>query len=170
VSDENAAESDASLARAAQTSLLVTAPAPGVILTPDPESLRDRSVASGQALLEMAELGTRVARIYIPASALNRVAKGAEIALAPAGGFSIVRLRLSALDSGAVSLPPGLVPRQDYKGIVLPSFYSARIPLPRMQEAPALGSSGKAVIFGKRRSLFERGANVVMNLARSHIW
>jgi len=148
----------------------VTAPAAGVVLTPDPESLRDQNVASGQPLLELAESGTRVVRIYVPASSLNRVPKDAEIALAPAGGFSIVRLHLASLESGAVDLPPGLIPHQDYKGIVLPSFYSARIPLPQLQNPLPPGSSGEAVIFGRRRSLIERGAEVVLNLAYSHIW
>ncbi len=169
-SDRRAADSDAALAESAQTSLLVTAPAAGVVLTADPESLRGQSVASGQTLLELAESGARVARIYVPASAMNRVPEHAEIAIAPAGGFSIVRLRLSSIESGAVTLPAGLVPHQDYKGIVLPSFYSARVPLPEIREMPPLGSSGEAVLFGRRRSLFERGAEVVLNLARSHIW
>ncbi len=169
-SEQKAAEANAALANAAQTSLLVTAPAPGVVLTADPQALRNLDIASGQSLLELAERGPRVARLFIPASALNRVPEHAEISLAPAGSFSTVHLHLSSLESGAVSLPPGLIPHQDYKGIVLPSFYSARLPLPQSQAALPLGSSGEAVVFGKRRSLFERGAEVVVNLARSHVW
>jgi len=170
VSDEKAAERDAALANAARSSLLVAAPAAGVVLTPDPESLRNQDVASGQTLLELAESGPRVARIYVPASALNRIPEHAEIALAPAGRFSILRLQLPPLESGAVSLPPGLIQHQDYKGIVLPAFYSGRVPLPQAREMPPLGSSGRAVIFGRRRSIFERGAEMAINLARSHIW
>ncbi len=169
-SEQSAARNDAVLATAARNSLLVTAPAPGVVLTPDPAALRNQDVASGQSLLELAEAGPRVARIYVPASALNRIPEHAEIAISPAGSFSVLRLRLPSLDSGAVSLPPGLLPHQDYKGIVLPSFYSARVPLPQSQVPEPLGSSGDAVIFGKRRSLFERGAEVVMDLAHTHIW
>ena len=170
-SERRAADDDTMLAKTTQTSLLVTAPAAGVILTADPEALSHEDVASGQSLLEIAEPGPRVARIFIPASALNRVPQHAELALAPAGSFSIIHLQLLSIESDAVSLPQGLVAHQDYKGIVLPSFYSAKVPLPlQMGETPPLGSTGEALIFGKRHSLFERGAEIAMNLAHAHIW
>ena len=169
-SDQQAAQSQGALATAAQSALLVTAPAPGIVLTPDPESLQNQDVASGQSLLELAEAGPRIARIYVPASGLHRIPEHAEIALAPEGSFSVLHLRLSPIDSGAVTLPPGLIAHQDFKGVVLPSFYSARVPLPQSQPSPPLGSSGDVLLFGKRRSLFDLGAEIALNLAHTHIW
>ena len=168
--EQRTAESNSALAGAVQTSLLVTAPVSGVVLTADPQGLRHQDVASGQPLLEVAAEGPRVARIFIPASALNRVPEHAAIALTPAGSFSIIHLRLPTIESAAVSLPDGLIPHQDFKGIALPSFYSARVPLPQTGAMPPLGSSGDVILFGKRRSLFERAAEVATNLFHSHVW
>jgi putative peptide zinc metalloprotease protein len=169
-SEQDAANRTSALAKTAQSSLLLTAPADGVVLTADPAALLDQDVATGQSLIALAEGGRRVARVFIPASALNRIPAGAEVALAPEGRFSILRLRLTPLEGEALSLPAGLVAQQDYKGIVLPVFYCARVPLPAMQEPLPLGSSGEVVIFGRRRSLFERGVNVMANLVRAHVW
>jgi hypothetical protein len=62
-----------------------------------------------------------------------------------------------------------LTPHQDYKGIVLPEFYSSRTELPRAARLP-LGTSGNAIIFGRRRSLFERAALVINDLIHAHVW
>jgi hypothetical protein len=149
---------------------LLTAPADGIVLTRDPSSLLNQDVASGQPLIALAEAGPRIARIFVPASALNRVPQHAEIALAPAGRFSIIRLQLASMEGEAVTLPPGLVPDQDYKGIVLPTFYWARIPLPASDDLLPIGSAGQAKIFGKRHSLFQRTLTVVLNLFHAHVW
>jgi putative peptide zinc metalloprotease protein len=166
--DEAARDTD--LAAGAQSSLLLRAPADSVVITPDPAALLNQNVSSGEPLLSLASAGPRVARIFIPGSALDRVPAGAEVALALPGKFSVVRLRLGPMDGEAVSLPPGLVPKQDYKGIVMPTFYNCRIALPAPWEDLPLGSSGEAKIFGQRRSLFQRTVAVVLNLVRAHIW
>ena len=160
----------AAIAGRAQSSLEVNAPAAGVVLTQDPSALLHQDVATGQALLTLAESGQRVARLYVPAAALDRIPTHAEVALMPPGRFGVIRAALPQLDGEAVTLPAGLIASQDYKGVVLPTFYSARIPLPASDGAMPLGAAGQARIFGQRRSLFERAAGVVLNLVRAHVW
>jgi putative peptide zinc metalloprotease protein len=168
--DQNGAARLAGLANEAHTSLLVVAPADGTVLTENPGLLRDQDVASGQALLNFAESGPRIARIFIPASALDRVHSGAEVALAIPGEFSFVRLRLSPLAGDPVSLPPGLVSRSEFEGIQQPVYYDSRIVLPQLHSSLALGTSGEAKIFGARRSLAERAGRGVLNLVKAHVW
>jgi hypothetical protein len=74
------------------------------------------------------------------------------------------------LGGGPVSLPPGLIARQDYKGIELPVFYSARMQMPASDDDLPIGISGHARIFGKRRSLAERAGTVLLNLVKAHVW
>jgi putative peptide zinc metalloprotease protein len=170
-----AAQQDASvrfsaLAHDAQSSLVITAPVDGTVLTQNPTALLDREVASGQPLLDLADEGPHVVRVYIPVSALNRIHPGAEVALALPDRFSIIRMPLPPLGGEAVALPQGLVANQDYKGIKLPVFYSARITLPASAFHPMLGVSGQAKIFGERRSLAARALTIVLNLVKEHIW
>jgi putative peptide zinc metalloprotease protein len=167
---QDAALHSVELARTVQSSLNLTAPVDGVVITYDPTALMHQDVTSGQSLLDLAETGPHLVRVFVPASALNRIIAGAEVSLAPAGSFSVLRLRLTPIEGQVLTLPSGLVPHQDYRGIVLPAFYCALIPLPPTQPSLPLGSSGNAIIFGVRHSLFHRGARILANLFREHVW
>jgi putative peptide zinc metalloprotease protein len=168
--EEDAALRSAGLAREAQASLLVAAPADGIVITRDPTALLRQEVASGETLITLADDGPRSVRIFIPATALDRIPAEAEVAIAPPGSFSVIRMKLPPMQGEAVDLPPGLITKQDYKGVVLPTFYSARITLPAPARDLPLGLSGHARIFGERRSVAARLVTIVMNLVRAHIW
>ncbi len=167
---EGAALRSAGLAREAQASLAIVAPVDGIVLTRDPAALIHQEVGSGQTLITLAGDGPRMARLFIPASALDRIPPDAEVALAPPGSFSVIRTKLPPMQGEAVELPAGLIAKQAYKGVILPTFYSARLPLPPSAGDLPLGLSGRARIFGKRRSLFQRFVTVLLNLVRAHIW
>ena len=78
-------------------------------------------------------------------------------------------MTLAPLEGEAVNLPPGLIAKQEYKGIELPAFYSTRMQLPPADNLP-LGAAGTARIFGTRRSLFGRLVTIILNLVRAHVW
>jgi hypothetical protein len=63
-----------------------------------------------------------------------------------------------------------LIHSQDYKGIKMPVFYGSRMMLPPSAGNPPFGTSGEAKIFGSRRSLMQRFATSVYNLAKAHLW
>jgi hypothetical protein len=50
--------------------------AAGVVATKDPESLLNRDVMKGEALLRIVDPSQLVARLYIPASEMDRVRVG----------------------------------------------------------------------------------------------
>jgi putative peptide zinc metalloprotease protein len=158
------------LAATVQSSQVVRAPTDATVLTQDPAALLDQDVAPGQPLINLAEAGPRMVRVYIPVSALERVHPGAEVALALPDSFAVVRVPLAQLGGDQVSLPQGLVANQDYKGIKLPVFYSARMALPASAGNPMFGLSGQAKIFGARQSLAARLFIMVRNLAKAHFW
>ncbi len=168
--EEGEALRSAGLAREAQASLVVVAPADGTVMTRDPASLLHQDVGSGQPLITLANDGPRSVRIFVAATALDRIPADAQVALAPPGRFSVVRLKLPPMEGEAVELPPGLVAKQGYKGVVLPTFYSARTTLPATAGNLPLGLSGQARIFGERRSLAARFVTVLLNLIRAHVW
>lgn len=168
--DQEAAVHSRSLAHDAQSSLSITAPFNGIVLTQDPGALLNQSVSSGQSLLTLAADGPRMVRVFIPTGEMDRVHAGDEVALAPLVHFSIPRLTLAPMDGEPVPLPGGLIAHQAYAGIVLPTFYAARMNLPaRFGDLP-LGAAGRAVVFGERRSLLGRASSVLLNLIRAHVW
>ena len=168
--EQDAAQRSSLLAGEARSSLVVTAPEDAIVLTEDPDALLGQSVGSGEALLELADDGPRVVRVYIPTAALQRIRPGDKVALALPGRFSMVHLALAQPGGDAVNLPEGLVESQNYKGVKLPVFYSARMVLPASAGGPRFGTAGPAKIFGARRSLAERMLTVVLNLIKAHVW
>jgi putative peptide zinc metalloprotease protein len=158
------------LAREAEASLVLVAPTGGTVLTQNPGLLLDQEVGSGQGLLDLADSGPRLIRIFVPASALERIPPDAEIGFILPGRFSTFRMELARPGGDAETLPPGLVARQDYKGIKLPTFYCVRMTLPAAAGNPAFGTSGQARIFGERRSIAERILATVLNLVKAHLW
>ena len=168
--EQDAANRSSLLAGEARSSLVVAASEDAIVLTEHPDALLGQSVGSGQALLDLADAGPRMVRVYVPVSTLDRIPPGAEVALALPGSFSIVRMPLAPPGGDAVSLPQGLVHSQEYKGVKMPVFYCSRMTLPASAGNPPFGSSGEAKIFGKRRSLLQRFAASVYNLAKAHLW
>ena len=168
--DQEAAARSRTLARDTQSSLQITAPFDGIVLTEDPQALYDQSVSSGQPLLTLAANGPRMVRVFVPAGEMDRVHPGDEVALAPTVHFTIPRLTLAPMDGAPVPLPSGIIASQAYVGIVLPTFYSARMTLPAKDDDLPLGTAGSAIVFGKRRSLIGRASSVVIDLLRAHVW
>ncbi|MGD0730168.1 MAG: HlyD family efflux transporter periplasmic adaptor subunit [Terracidiphilus sp.] len=168
--EQTASVRSSGLAREAQSALVITAPTDGTVVTRDPGALVGQEVGSGQPLLDVADAGPRMVRVYIPVSTLDRIPPGAEVALALPGRFSVVRMKLAAPAGDALSLPPGLVPSQDYKGIKMPVFYCSRMMVPASAGNPRFGISGEAKIFGERRSIAGHFATSVYNLVKAHLW
>ena len=172
--EETGARRSEELAEEAQTSLMVRAPVDGRVLTPQPVGLTNQQVGSGQPLLTIAggdpEHTADQLRLYIPAGEMNHIRPEDEVSIVLPGVFSVMRLRLTAIEGQASTLPGGLVAHQDYKGIVLPTFYSARLELAPGSPQLALGTAGSAKVFGARRSLAARAGLIVMDLVHAHIW
>jgi len=158
------------IAEEAQSSLTVRTPIDGIVLTENPEALAGRNIGSGEELLAIADGSGRIARLFVPSAALDRIVANAEVSLDLPGQFSKLRLQLPALEGNALTLPPGLIASQNYKGIKLPTFYVARLPVPEAYGSLPLGLSGKALVLGQRRSLVARAWTVAMNLLRAHVW
>jgi putative peptide zinc metalloprotease protein len=166
----DAAAGSAKLADTAQALLVLRAPVDSIVLSDDPQALLHQNVSAGQALVTLADSGPRTVRLFVPVVSLERVAHNAEVALSPPGDFSVVHLTLPALQGDAVTLPAGLVAAQNYKGITLPTYYYARLPLAGAAAELPIGMSGEAKVFGGRRSLFQRSVTTVVNLIRAHVW
>ena len=164
-----AAQRMTGLAREAQSSLELTSPVDGTVVSEDPALLLDENVGYGQPLLRIAD-GARVVRVFVPAPALNRITSNAEVALALPGQFSLLRLKMPEPAGEPGTLPAGLVATEKYQGIKLPVFYNSLILLPATGGNPMYGLAGRAMIFGVRRSLADRIGSALANLVKAHVW
>lgn len=151
-------------------SLIVTAPFDGVVMTPSPGNLTGRNVGQGEELLKVARVDPPAVRIFVPVSSLDRVQAGDLVACNTNAAFGHLKLRLAALDGAAEPLPAGILPAQQYIGIQMPTFYEARMESTGLGADLRPGTTGRAIIFGKRRSVLERVYDSLRDLARSYVW
>jgi putative peptide zinc metalloprotease protein len=170
LSAQQAARSTRATAQEEAALLAVAAPANGVVATSEPESLMDRDVATGQTLLTIVDPSRLVARLYIAVSEMDHVREGDPVSLQLPSQFSQLQGRLGTIEGSALSLPSGILPEHDFKGMVLPVFYTARMPLQPVGDGIRPGISGPAKIFGKRRSVASRIAIALGNVLRTHFW
>jgi len=150
--------------------LTVVAPASGLVATDDPESLLNRDVMTGEPLLTIVDPSRLVARLYVPAPEMEHVRAGEPVSLQLPSQFMEIRGLLGTMDGSVVPLPPGLTADQDYKGMALPAFYTTRMPVGAMGGRIRPGMSGRAKVFGRRRSVAERMVNICANQLHTHFW
>lgn len=167
---QQAARRNTETAREQATQLEVTAPVSGVVATSGAENLLNRDVTTGETLLTIVDPSHLVARLFVPASEMEHVRVGDQVSLRLPSEFSTVHGRMGTMESGAVSLPAGLITDQDYKGLALPSFYTTRMDLDAATEGIGPGMSGPAKIFGERRSIVSRLLILLGNQFHTHFW
>jgi multidrug efflux pump subunit AcrA (membrane-fusion protein) len=139
-------------------------------VTSDPENLLNRDVTTGETLLTIVDSSQLIARLYIPVSEMDRIRIGDPVSLQLPSQFSEIHARVGTIEGSALSLPPGLLAEQEYKGIAVPTFYTTRMPLGEPRGGMLPGMSGEARIFGRRRSLAARIMTSFSNVLRTHFW
>jgi putative peptide zinc metalloprotease protein len=167
---QQAARRSSDTAREEGAQLAVVAPTGGVVATRDPESLLNRDVTTGATLLTIVDPSQLVARLYVPVSEMDYVRVGDPVSLQLSSQFSEIHGHLGTMEGSASPLPPGVVANQDYKGMVLPTFYTTRMALGEAGNGIQPGMSGQAKIFGRRRSLADRVATIFGNVLHTHFW
>jgi putative peptide zinc metalloprotease protein len=167
---QRAARRSSATAHDESAQLAVVTPADGVVATDDPENLLHRDVTTGETLIKVVDPAKLVARLYVPVSAMDRIRLGDEVSMQIPSQFHKIYGKLGILEDSALPLPPGLLPDLEYKGIVLPTFYTTRLTLGEVGGGIRPGMSGEAKIFGKRRSLAHRILTILGNVMRTHFW
>jgi hypothetical protein len=150
--------------------LSVAAAAAGVVATADPENLVNREVTTGETLLTIVDPSQLVARLFVPASEMDRIRVGDPVSLQLPSQFREIRGRLGPMEGSSVPLPAGLEANQEYKGMILPAVYTTRMPVEALGNSIRAGMSGQAKIFGRRRSIADRIAVMFGNLLHTHFW
>jgi putative peptide zinc metalloprotease protein len=170
LAEQQAARGSSAIAQEEGAQLTVIAPSGGIIATADTTNLVNREVTKGAPLLTIVNPGQLVARLFVPGTEMERVRVGDAVSLRFPASFGVVHGRLATMEGSPLPLPPGLLVDERYKGITLPAFYTARMPLGNMGADIRPGISGPAKIFGQRRSVAGRIATALSNVLHEHFW
>jgi putative peptide zinc metalloprotease protein len=133
--------------------LQLTSPISGVVVTPRIGNLAGSFVAAGTELAEVDDSQAFKARIFVPDFDVHRVALGSPVSLKLESRFQPVLGKVTAISSGPLDLPPGLIHVEQYKGLTPPPHYVATVVIPNINGTLRGGMSGDAKIQVQKRSL-----------------
>jgi multidrug resistance efflux pump len=149
--------------------LQVTSPIAGVVVSPRLQDLVGSYVAAGTRIAEIADLGTMIARIYIPEFGVRDVRIGTRVRLLVRSRPMPISGKLASIAVLSSEIDGGLREKEQLSGIVQPPFYVGSVMLPgdaNLRE----GMTGTAKIFVRRRSPAEMLWRFGSSLVQRRLW
>lgn len=149
--------------------LQLTSPIAGIVITPRLHDLLGSYVAAGTQIAEIADLGTMVARIYIPEFGMRNVRIGTRARVQVQSRLVPISGTLVSIAPLSSEIDPGLVEKAQLSGIVPPPFYVGSVKLENdgtLRE----GMTGTAKLFVRRRSPAEMMWRFARDLVQRRFW
>jgi putative peptide zinc metalloprotease protein len=134
--------------------LRIRSPIAGVVATSRLHDLVGRYLEAGAPIAQVADLSTMRARIYIPEYGMQHIRIGTRVRLQAASRMLVYTSVLSSVAPVPTTPEPGIIPKDQLKGIAPPRFYLGSALLRNSGELWE-GMSGTAKIFVARRSIAE---------------
>lgn len=149
--------------------LQLTSPIAGVVVSPRMHDLTGSYVNTGAKVVEVADLETMTARVYIPEFDMRDVRVGTEARLQLPSRLAPVSTVLLSIDPLSSQIDPALAETSQLSGIVAAPFY---VGFATLQNDGSLreGMTGTAKLFVRRRSLANVAARFVRDLFESRFW
>lgn len=156
---------------ASETSnLQLLSPISGTVLTPRPQDMVGSFAAAGTDLVEIADLGTLRARIYLSEHDLYKIHSGSPAQIEVNGIPRKWQAESVAISMVSSEIDPALAESSDYEGLQLPNFYVATLLVKNPEGTLRPGMEGNARILGERRSIAGSIWEEIDNFVRRKIW
>lgn len=149
--------------------LSISSPIAGTVVTPRLPDLLGSYLEAGTQIAEVADFSVMRARIYIPEFGMRQVHLGSRVRLLLESQALPLTTSLLSLAPAAAKLEPGLIPKDQLKGITPPRFYIGAALLPNTSSVRE-GMTGTAKIFVTHRSLAGFTWNFTHDLVDRKIW
>ena len=155
--------------------LSLASPIDGVVLTPRLSDLVGSYVPAGTTVLEVADLSSMKARIYVSEVELRKIHEAAYARVYVDALNRSVPGKVSSVGPAATDVEEGVISQQQYKGMILPHYYAATMALANPDGALRIGMSGTARIYAdrtwrERRSLAGFAWEQVRNFVQQKLW
>lgn len=150
--------------------LQIVSPISGIVLTPRVQDHLGAYLNAGSELLEVADLSTMRARIYVSEYDLSKIRRGATGSLKVAGQMRTWDAKTISVAARPTEMDARLMGENQLKGMNPPHFYLVDLLVenPNLRLKP--GMSGVARIYGERRSLLAMGWEGFVNFWSRKIW
>jgi putative peptide zinc metalloprotease protein len=150
--------------------LVVASPIGGVVVTYHPSDLVGSYLAAGTSLLEVADLSSLRARIYVSEYDMHKVRSGALARLQVDGIPRIWQSYAASITPVSLQSDPSVVDQTKFKGLHAPQFYAVDLPISCGEEIVKPGMTGIGRIYGKRTSLAGMAWDGLRSVLGRKIW
>jgi putative peptide zinc metalloprotease protein len=150
--------------------LVLRSPIAGVALTPRLADREGDYLAEGTPLVEIADLNTMRARIYVSEYDVARVEPGANARVVVDGLAKKWAARTTGMSEVSTLADPSLVESSKYKGLVPPNFYCELLLIPNPSGELKPGMRGTARLYGRRRPLMSSAWEIVSHFFGRKLW
>lgn len=150
--------------------LELESPIAGVVLTPRVEDRVGSYLTEGAEVLEVADLESLRARIYVSEYDMYKIREGAPARLYVDGTLRKRESSAASVKPVALSGDPTLMDQTKFKGLRPPQFYAVEIPVSDAGGALRPGMTGTARVYGERRSLAGFAIEALRVLLGRKIW
>ena len=160
---------DNELARRHLEQLSVVSPISGTVTTPHVTDLLGRSLDEGDFLIEIDDIASMKARLYIPEFSMHQITIGQRVRILPPGGFEPLPSVLSYVSPDVAPVPEGLFPKEQLQGLNPPRYYVG-IAILRNDGRLLPGMNGSAKVLVGHRSLAGLCGRFVRDLVQRKVW
>lgn len=150
--------------------LRLESPMAGIVLTPRTQERVGSYLTEGSELLEIADVSTLRARIYVSEYDMYKVREGAPTKLYVDGTLRKWQSTAASVTPVASLGDPTLVDQAKFKGLRLPQFYAVEIPVADSAGVLRPGMTGTARVYGERRSLAGFAIEAIKVVLGRKIW
>lgn len=160
---------DSRLADDQLSQLTVKSPIEGMVVTPHVHDLVGRSLDEGDLLMQIEDVGTLKANVYIPEFSMRDILLGEPVRLLISGRVKPLSGTLGTISPVSAPMIEGLVDKEQLQGINPPRYYLGTVIL---QNDGGLmpGMTGNAKVLAGHRSLAGLAARFTADLFRRKVW
>jgi hypothetical protein len=140
------------------------------VITPRVQDLLGSTAKEGQELLQVADLSSMRARIYISEYDLYKIRKDAKARLQVQGMFYTWAAQIVSMAARPTEIDSRLLGKVELQGMNPPHFYVVDLLVQNPEGILKPGMTGIARVYGRRRSLLGLGGEIILNFLGRKVW
>lgn len=152
------------------TMLTIASPMAGQVMTPRVADRIGSRVEAGTELVEVADLSTLRARIYLPEFAVRKTEVGANARLLLDAGVLPIPGKVLSMAPASSEIEPGLTESVQFRGTRPPTFYAVTIEVANPKGELKAGMAGTAVIYSGHHSIAWMVGEAIYDFFGRKIW
>ena len=150
--------------------LQVRSPIAGSVVSARPVDLLGSHLNAGATAVEIADLSSLRARLYVPEPEMREVRTGQAVSLRLDSSFRSISGVVGEIALASSEIESGLEPKSEYKGLMVPHYYAVTVEQPNPDSKLMDGMTGTAKIFTVRRSIAGMAWRTASDFVRRKLW